>query len=339
MPSKPRQPAVLAVDSGNTKIDAALIAADGSLLGVASGRGCSFGPGEQEQSMAALTAVLERVCERAGIRYGQRPLAGTASLCLAGADLPVDDRRLARALRPLHLGGRLVLHNDTFAVLRAGTTRSWGIGVVCGTGLNCSGIAPDGRTVRFWAMGELSGDPGGGGWMGLEALKAAIRARDLRDPPTRLADDVPAHFKLRTPFAVMQAIYTGAIGYHRLAELAPVVFKAAAAGDAVARRIGERQADEVAGMIVSAARRLHLVRSDVEVALGGAIMRGGHRFLLDRINDRVHERVPAASIAPISSPPVVGAALIGLDLAGAPARAGARLRDTLNDDRLKAEEG
>jgi N-acetylglucosamine kinase-like BadF-type ATPase len=335
----PSRPAVLAVDSGNTKIDAALIARDGSLLGVASGRGCSFAPGDEERSMAALTAVLEAVCERAGIRYGKRPLADTASLCLAGADLPVDDRRLARAIGPLELGKRIVLHNDTFAVLRAGTTRPWGIGVVCGTGLNCSGIAPNGRTVRFWALGELSGDPGGGGWMGLEALKAAIRARDLRDPPTRLADDVPAHFGLRTPFAVMQAIHTGQISYHRLSELAPLVFRAAKAGDAVAIGIAVRTADQVAAMVVSAARRLHLVRSDVEVALGGAIMRGGHRFFLDRIAERVHERVPDARIAPISSPPVVGAGLIGLDLAGAPARAAARLRDTLTDDRLRAEEG
>lgn len=330
---------MLAVDSGNTKIDVALVAADGSVLGAARGRGCSFAPGAEGESMTALTAVLESACERAEVAYGQRPLADVAALCLAGADLPVDDRRLRRALAPLHLGRQFVVRNDTFAVLRAGSRRPWGIGVVCGTGLNCAGIAPSGRTVRFWAMGDLSGDPGGGGWMGLEALKAAIRGRDLRDPPTRLERDVPGHFGLRTPFAVMQAIHTGAIGYNRLSELAPVVFRAAAAGDTVAHRIGERLADEVAAMVVSAARRLHLVRSDVEVALGGAILRGGHEAFLRRIADRVHERVPGARLSPISSPPVVGAGLIGLDLAGAPARAAARLRDTLTDDRLRAEEG
>ena len=37
------------------------------------------------------------------------------------------------------------------------------IGVVCGTGLNCAGVAPDGRTVRFPALGAISGDGGGGG--------------------------------------------------------------------------------------------------------------------------------------------------------------------------------
>ena len=40
--------------------------------------------------------------------------------------------------------------NDTFAVLRAGLADSgphWGIGIVCGAGINCVGVAPDGRTA------------------------------------------------------------------------------------------------------------------------------------------------------------------------------------------------
>ena len=55
-----------------------------------------------------------------------------------------------------------VVRNDTFAVLRAGTERPWGVAVVCGYGTNCSGIGPDGRSFRFPAFGEISGDWGGG---------------------------------------------------------------------------------------------------------------------------------------------------------------------------------
>ena len=54
------------------------------------------------------------------------------------------------------------MRNDTFAVLRAGTDRHWGVGVVCGFGTNCSAVAPDGRVTRFPAVGPISGDWGGG---------------------------------------------------------------------------------------------------------------------------------------------------------------------------------
>ena len=61
--------------------------------------------------------------------------------CVAGADLPADDRRIARWFRGRGLTGNDVVRNDTFAVLRAGTDRTWGVAVVCGYGTNCSHLA------------------------------------------------------------------------------------------------------------------------------------------------------------------------------------------------------
>ena len=82
--------------------------------------------------------------------------------------------------------GASILRNDTFAVSRAGTTGSWGIGLVCGGGLNCAGVGPDGTTVRFPALAELSGDfAPGGRWLGIRALGLALRATDGRASPRR----------------------------------------------------------------------------------------------------------------------------------------------------------
>ena len=81
--------------------------------------------------------------------------------CVAGADLPADDRRIARWFQRRGLTESDVVRNDTFAVLRAGTERTWGVAVVCGYGTNCSAVAPNGRTFRFPAFGDLSGDWGG----------------------------------------------------------------------------------------------------------------------------------------------------------------------------------
>lgn len=333
-------PAVLAVDGGNSKVDVALVAADGAVLGAARGGGASFTPGEMQESVATLVETARHACLDAGGDADDRPLAHTGSLCLAGADLPVDDRRLLRALRPLRLAERLRLRNDTFAVLRAGTERSWGIGVVCGTGMNCSAIAPNGRTVRFAALGEISGDGGGGGWLGQQAVRAAVRGHDGRDRHTVLEREVPCFLGLRTLLAVLEAVQTGDLDEY-VALLAPLVFRCAAEGDAVAQGIVDRQADEVVAMVASAARRLHMVRRDVDVVLGGGLIRAGDGSFLRRIQAGIRYVVPAARSKPLDVPPLVGAALLGLDrMAGVSSAAGAdaaaRLRRTLTSERLSA---
>jgi N-acetylglucosamine kinase-like BadF-type ATPase len=329
-------PAVLAVDGGNSKVDVALIAADGTLLGAARGGGAPFTPGEMQASIATLVETARRACLDAGGDPAARPLAHTGALCLAGADLPVDDRRLLRALRPLRLAADLRLRNDTFAVLRAGTERSWGIGVVCGTGMNCSGVAPDGRTVRYAALGEISGDGGGGGWIGQQAVKAAVRGHDGRDPHTLLEREVLAALGKRSLLAVLEAVQSGELDEY-VAGLAPLVFRCAAEGDVVAQGILDHQADEVVAMVVSAARRLHLMRRDVDVVLGGGLIRAGDGSFLRRIQTGIRAAVPAARTKPLDVPPVVGAALLGLDhAAGASSVAAARVRSALTSERLSA---
>ncbi len=204
-------PDILAVDGGNSKVDVALVRADGVVLGAARGGGTPFSPGSEARSIEALLDAVARACREAAVDPQLRPLARVAVLCVCGADLPVDDRRISRALKPLALAHDLLLRNDTFAVLRAGTDRSWGVGVVCGAGMNCSAVGPTGRVVRYAALGEISGDGGGGGWFGQQAVRAAVRGRDGRGPHTLLERLVPQHFGLRTVPAVLQGIQTGRI--------------------------------------------------------------------------------------------------------------------------------
>jgi N-acetylglucosamine kinase-like BadF-type ATPase len=326
-------PDILAVDGGNSKVDVVLIAADGTLLGAARGGGASFTPEAQAESIAVLTDTVCRAYVEAGFGAEARPPAQLGVLCLAGADLPVDDRRLLRALRPLRLADEIVLHNDTFAVLRAGTERNWGIGVVCGTGMNCAGVAPNGRCVRFAALGEESGDDGGGGWLGRAAIRAAVRGWDLRDAHTALETEVPAFYGARSPMAVLELIQTGRVDSYA-AELAPLVFRCAAEGDVVARALLDHQADEIVAMVVSAIRRLHLTRRDVDVVLGGGLFHSGDRGFKERIERGVLTTAPAAHIRQLLVPPVVGAALLGLDHLGAAPGAHARIRSTLTGERF-----
>jgi N-acetylglucosamine kinase-like BadF-type ATPase len=279
--------------------------------------------------------AIRGVCADAGIDPDRRPIAGTGIFCVAGADLPVDDRRIAGELGALGWVERTVIRNDTFAMLRAGTDRPWGVAVVCGSGLNCAGVGPDGRVARFPSFGELSGDRAhGGGWLGRAALGVAIRARDLRGPRTILERLVPAHFSMASPTAVMEAVYLGKLDQGRLSELAPVVFVAAAQGDAVARGLIDELADEVVATANAAIRKLRVTTRDVEVILGGGVFRSNDQKLMERIRRGIASVAPHAVIRKLEAPPVLGAALIGLDAVNATRPARARLRAALTHRRL-----
>ena len=270
----------------------------------------------------------------AGGSASAAPVAPVGVLCLAGADLPSDVRILDAALRRRRLVEEPMILNDTFAPLRAGTNRQFGISVVCGAGVNAAAVAPNGRMARFPGLGPISGDWGGSSALGMAALNAAVRARDGRGPSTILTELVPRHFGLARPETVTRHLYRGRIGQGRLRELAPVVFTAAMRGDAQARAIVDRLADELATMAVALARRLHMTKLSFDVVLAGGVFDTPDRGLVDRIHRQVAVSLPAATIVKLDAPPVLGAALLALDrVPEATPAAAARLRAALTPGR------
>jgi N-acetylglucosamine kinase-like BadF-type ATPase len=326
-------PAVLAVDGGGSKVDAALVAEDGTLVGAVRIRNTDHDGPHSYSYLDGVAVTVEAVCREAGTDPDRRPVARLGTYCLSGADLPADDRRILRWVAKHGWTEDDVLRNDTFAILRAGTDRTWGVGVVCGYGTNCSAVAPDGRTFRFPAIGDISGDWGGGSDIGRLALWYAARAEDGRGDETELVHLVPSHFDLKRPRQVMEAIHLGRMDVDRLAELPPVVFRAAA-DDVVARGILDRQADEIVAMAGTAIRKLRMTALDVPVVLGGGIFHNDFAPFFDRIEEGLRRIAQDVRVTVLSAPPVAGAALLGLDRMGASEASKARLRAGLTHDRL-----
>jgi len=329
--SQDPRPVVLALDGGSTKTDAVLVAADGTLLGRS-----RVGPSNHQLvgmdgAVDALAAAVAAVATAAGIDDLPFPLGDVGVYCLAGLDLPVDEEQLAPAIARRGWTGTDLLRNDTFAVSRAGTRATWGIGVVCGTGTNCAGVGPDGASVRFPALAELSGDfAPGGSWLGVRALGLALRAGDGRGAPTVLRRRVPAHFEASDAEAVLTGVYTGTIPYGRLFELARVLLDAAADGDAPARQAADLLADEVVAFAVAAITRLGVEHSAVEIVLGGGIFDTRYDGFHTRLSEGIRAVAPDAILVRLDAPPVLGAALLGLDFIGVDAVAKDRLRAALS---------
>jgi N-acetylglucosamine kinase-like BadF-type ATPase len=197
--------------------------------------------------------------------------------------------------------------------------------------MNCAGVGPDGTSVRFPALAELSGDfAPGGAWLGVRALGLALRASDGRGGPTLLRTRVPGYFDLPDAEAVLNAVYTGDLGYGRLFELASVLLTAASEGDPPARQAADLLADEVVAFVVAAATRLGVTDQAVEVVLGGGIFKTDDADFHTRVADGIHAVAPRAVLRHLTAPPVLGAALLGLDVLGADDEAKERLRAALS---------
>ncbi|MDR2987846.1 MAG: ATPase [Nocardiopsaceae bacterium] len=341
-------PAALAIDGGNSKTDVALVAPDGTLLALVRGPGMPHRL--SEETVQVIDELIRSAVKLAGQQdpgradeSGQTSAGeGRAGLvaahlvgCIANVDLPAEELELKRMLSAQGWTTTTMVANDTYAVLRAGlddvpaagAERHWGVGVTCGTGINCIGVAPDGRTAGFLALGESTGDWGGGGGIGMQAQWHAVRAEDGRGPQTALRDAVPGYFGLKDPLDVAEALHLGEISWDRIAGLVPVVLQVADAGDEVARSIVLRLAEEIFLLVKSAVTRLGLEDEPIPVVLGGGILAAGNPLLTDATAKLITDAFPGARVRVLRQVPVVGAALMGLDQAGASVDAKHRLRD------------
>jgi N-acetylglucosamine kinase-like BadF-type ATPase len=319
---------IFAVDGGNSKTDLVLARSDGDVLALVRGPQSSPHSLGVEGCADVLQELLADAVREAGLHGNGGAVVDVAQLLLAGVDFPDEVTMLHDAVSRRRVAGSVTVLNDTFAVLRAGTERGWGVAVVCGSGINCLGVAPDGRHARFPALGPISGDWGGGQDVGLEAVFAAARSEDGRGPATSLEQAVPAYFGIPDTEQLAVALHRGRVPRARLNELAPLVFEHAPT-DAVAAAILGRLADEVFALVRVAMTRLDLAETDVEVVLGGGLFQSGDGRLVSDVAARVHDVAPAAVVRAASSPPIVGAALLALDALTAPPDAAERLRREL----------
>jgi N-acetylglucosamine kinase-like BadF-type ATPase len=313
----------LAIDGGNSKTDAALVREDGAVLGVVRGVGSSphhLGAGQALDVVGGLIAELAPAEQPA-----------EALLLLAGVDFPDEERTLDELAAARGWALRTRVRNDTLAVLRAGTDAGWGVAITCGAGMNCIGVARDGREARFPALGQITGDWGGGADLGTEALWYAARSEDGRGARTLLESRVPEHFGLATPTELAHALHRGQLSERRLLEVAPLVLDLAAE-DAVSAAIVARLVSEIVAYVRVAAKRLRLEEEVFDVVLGGGLLQHAEPSVVATIAQGVHVTAPGAVVRPTASPAIVGSALLVLDEIGADDDAKTRVRRELEGE-------
>jgi glucosamine kinase len=244
---------LLGVDGGGTKCRARLADGDGKILGegLAGPANIRFG---LAQSFSAIFKAANQCLEQAGPLYRDRPII--ACLALAGASDPTD---VAAARSYPHPFFDAVVTTDARAAcVGAHAGRDGGI-VIVGTGTIGWGISA-GRDFRVGGWGFPVSDEGSGAWLGCEALRRVLWARDGLIRWSSLLTCIFESFG-SDPHAVVR--WMSAARPREFAGLAPMIIDHALQDDLVARELVQLAAGHIdviaAGLVERGASRLSLM--------------------------------------------------------------------------------
>jgi len=328
---------IVGVDGGNSKTHILVADTRGTLLAwVRVG-----GTNPQGIGLAAAAGRLRSGIDDALTRAkhgGERPEA--VALCMAGIDTPRDARAVRGALAgrgAARIANRLSTRNDSEAGLRVATSDGVGIVIVGGAGVNAIGVNEQGKTARFAALGDISGDFGGGGGLGVAALGAAVRAQEGRGPRTSLGRAILRATGLPSLRALLDAVLDDRVPHGGVGALARVLLEESERGDRVAREIETLMIDHAVAYAVAAQRRAPSRRRRIPIVLIGSTILSSLPGYRSRLYAALIAAIPNAEMRPLREPPALGALLYALDESGAGPTARARAEISLRAAIKKAK--
>ena len=297
----------LGVDIGGTKSHALIADAEGNPLGFGQGGAGNYEVVGWDGMRDTLHAITREALKAAGLERAQ--IAG-AGFGIAGYDWPDERPPHVDAIASLGLSAPYALVNDTLIGLIAGATQGWGVGVVAGTGCNCWGRDRAGREGRVTGEGGLFAEYGGGGDLVYRAVQAISLAWSKRGPETRLTEALIAWLGAAGVEDLLEGLVVGR--YSPSSDGAPVVFRVANEGDAVAQDIIRWAGGELGDLAVGVIRQLQLEAQAFEVVQIGSLYNGSP-VLSDTMMETIQRVAPGARAVRLTVPPVVGAVLLAME--------------------------
>jgi N-acetylglucosamine kinase-like BadF-type ATPase len=302
---------VIGVDGGSTKTIAFAADLSGNILGTARGPGSNTTREKLDQPMGVVVQTTREAIQMAGI-LPQEVVLGMFTL--AGADWPEDIQRRKLFLERAGLVREVIVKNDAFGGLRAGTRSNYGVVISAGTGANTAVIT---RSGQEWAFGYYQ-NYGGATDLSREAIEAVLRAEDGRGDSTLLTDMVLSQLHFSTVDDLLKALIAKRVRLARKLALCPRIFEASLKGDQVAAEIIVQHGLRLAEYAAAAIRRFDMQQEMFDFVLTGGVFRGSGDLLEDTITMAIHRVAPYARIIRSRLEPVIGALLLAYDALGIP---------------------
>ena len=287
----------LGIDGGGSKTHC-LLGDENSVLATGSGSGCNVLRVGEACARDSLAGAIHEACVQAGVSPQQitRTCAGISG---AGDD---GIASLVQRLLIEIVGGAIEIIGDMEIALESAFAGEPGIVVIAGTGAIAFGRNSSGQTARASGWGRMISDEGSGHWIGVQAIRAALRAHDAgHDTPLLrgLLDNLEAK---TVHDLVVRANGTPPPDF---AALFPVVLTSEEEGDKLATTVLEQAGCELAETAAILVRRL-FPEEATQVALHGGVF-AGSRTVKNAFDRALKDLCPTAKLSNIDVDPALGA--------------------------------
>lgn len=301
-------PYYLGADLGATKTHTLIVDETGRALGFG-----ESGPGNHEDvgydgMLDAMQQGLDQALHAAGLTKAD--IAG-AGFGVAGYDWHSEAEITSQTIQRLGLNAPFIYVNDSVPGLVAGAEEGWGVVVVSGTGTNCRGWDREHkREGRVTGHGVLMGEGAGGSELLHRGMQLVGYAWSKRGPATALADAFIKHVGAKDLEDLLRGYTT--YEYQVGAEAAPIVFRVAQEGDAVARELIHWAGCELGEMANAIIRQLEFENLAFDVVMTGSMFEGG-AMLVEPMRETIHKLAPRARMVRLRVPPVIGSVILGME--------------------------
>jgi N-acetylglucosamine kinase-like BadF-type ATPase len=307
---------LLGVNAGNTTTIAVITDVHGNVKGVghAAGRdSCDDG-----NALHNVAHAIEWAFDQANaVKCGEvtRNKIVSAVFSMVGADFPEDFAALEKGITERQLVScRFTVMNAAFGALHAGSVTGLGVVIKAGSHANTAarheirGIVRQSSNSCYQPLGGAAG-------LGRRAYEAVVAAASGVGEATSLTKALldAANFA-----SVDDLVYEYARRKERakpLKEFAGIVLAEATAGDKVALRIVEQEADTLACYAKAAADTVGLVRH-VPIVLAGSVFDHASDLLPKLIEQKMQVKLPSCRVSVCSTPPVAGAVMLAFEMNG-----------------------
>jgi N-acetylglucosamine kinase-like BadF-type ATPase len=290
----------LGADGGQSSVTAVIGNERGRVLGTGRAGPCR-----------EIANIAEAISLAGGPAVSDAPFeAACFGLSGAGSDRESSDRE--REIRHLVEANHYLITHDVWVALAGATARQPGVVTIAGTGSIAFGKNRAGHSARAGGWGYIFGDEGGAFDIVRQALRAALRYEEGWGEPTALRDCLLKETGADNANDLMHRWYRADSSRDRVAALAPLVDKAAAAGDRIANDILKNAAQQLAALAASVRGQL-FGDEPALVSYWGGVFRSA------AIRERFRMLVELDSLNQFTPPrysPALGALLEAYALAG-----------------------
>ena len=307
---------VIGVDIGGTKSHLALFDTDGNFIDL-----CHWGPlnhegmpGSFKQLEKEFGQFITHVISKHGITMKQ---IAYSAFGVAGVDTKYQHSVVSGIIKKLGFE-KFTLANDAYLGIFAGSKTGDGICAINGTGCTIAGINKKGDMLQIGGVGILSGDMGGGGYMGKRMLSEVYCELFRKGEPTIMTSFLFEKLGITNKYDYIEKINEKIEdGTFKVVKCNSMIFEAVKQNDRVATRILQEIAVNYANGISAMIEELKFPPDEeLHVVLAGSVfVKGEHPLLVDSLKEKVTNDNPGRNIVYnlLNVPNVAGAAVWALN--------------------------